>query len=645
MIRSRASWTVVALALLPLAPLAAQLTGLGATLFTECAAPGDCGEDDVFGSALAVGDFDADGYDDLAVGVPGETQGGDADAGAVHVYYGSIAGLRTAGEQIFHQDVSGIAGVTEPGDYFGDALAVGDFDLDGYDDLAIGIWGEAIGDLDNAGAVAVLFGGASGLVTSGSLALTQDDLPAGSSESAEADDRFGWALASDGGAGLAVGASAESFLLPNETRAGLVHVFGRSGAGNALNTVTDRTQNDFLDECGLLDGNETNDNFGHALVFGEVSASAPSLIVAAPWEDLGDAVAAGRVTVMFGAASGCFDQGTSGVAGAPEDYDYFGSALATGDFDGDGYADLAVGVPEEDLGSPAVTDAGGVNVLYGTSGGLTSSGDQFFSQEVLSGDPGTLAYRDEFGAALATGDFDGDGYEDLAIGVPGEGSDYGQAHVIYGSASGLATAGTQTFSSNTPGIPDNREQYDRFGSALAAGDFDGNGVADLAIGVPGEGLDGAAEAGEAIVVYGMDRSLGAFGTVRFPAGSDSVGESDGLESFVVTRDGSGVLLASVDRPLAGGTATPGVDFTYTASREEWEVGDLGFEAFTLTILQDSADEPNETIVIALADPSAGLAIGAPSLLTITLVDDDPAGQIFADGFEGSGVGAWSSHLP
>jgi hypothetical protein len=359
-------------------PAGAQLTDLGAALLTECAAPGDCGQGDIFGRALAVGDFDDDGYDDLAVGVPGETEGGDQNAGAVHVYYGSPGGLRTAGEQIFHQDVAGIAGVTEPGDLFGTSLAVGDFDLDGFDDLAIGIEGEDLGDLESAGAVAVLFGSASGLVTAGSLALTQDDLPAGSGESAEAYDEFGGALASNGGSGLAVGAPGEDFLLPTEQGAGLVHIFGRSGAGNALNTVTDRTQNDLLAECGTFDGNELNEFWGSHLVFGQVSASAPSLIVSGQLESFGGVDYAGRVTVMFGAAAGCFDQGTSGVAGAPEAGDYFGGALATGDFDGDGYADLAVGVPDEDLGSPVVGDTGGVNVLYGSSSGLTESGDQFF---------------------------------------------------------------------------------------------------------------------------------------------------------------------------------------------------------------------------------------------------------------------------
>ena len=239
-------------------------------------------------------------------------------------------------------------------------------------------------------------------------------------------DHVGGALASNGGSGLAVGTPGEDFLLPNEQGAGLVHVFGRSGAGNALNTVTDRTQNDFLGECGAFDGNELNEFWGSDLVFGQVSASAPSLMVHGQLESFGGVAYAGRVTVMFGAAAGCFDQGTSGVSGAPEASDYFGGALATGDFDGDGYADLAVGVPGEDLGSPVVGDAGGVDVLYGSSSGLTASGDQFLSQEVLTGTPASLNPADEFGSALATGDFDGDGHEDLGDRRAGRGDRHGR---------------------------------------------------------------------------------------------------------------------------------------------------------------------------------------------------------------------------
>lgn len=196
MIRSRASWTVVALALLPLAPLAAQLTGLGATLFTECAAPGDCGEDDVFGSALAVGDFDADGYDDLAVGVPWEAVGAVEDAGAVNVLYGTSTGLLATGSQFLHQNTSGVPGGPETGDRFGWSLASGDFDDDGFTDLAVGAPYEDVGVTDD-GAVWILRGTLGGVTGSGSWMVSQGT--SGIEGALETSDRFGWSLVAVGG--------------------------------------------------------------------------------------------------------------------------------------------------------------------------------------------------------------------------------------------------------------------------------------------------------------------------------------------------------------------------------------------------------------------------------------------------------------
>src|SRR5262245_44563170 len=92
-----------------------------------------------------------------------------------------------------------------------------------------------------------------------------------------------------------------------------------------------------------------------------------------------------------------------------------------GDSDGDGKDDLAIGVPNEDIES-VVADAGGaVNVLFGASSGIVVTDDLLFSQETV-GISDTAESLDTFGRALAWGDFDGDGFDDLAIGVPGENS-------------------------------------------------------------------------------------------------------------------------------------------------------------------------------------------------------------------------------
>lgn len=184
---------------------------------------------------------------------------------------------------------------------------------------------------------------------------------------------------------------------------------------------------------------------------------------------------AGAVNVLYGGAAGLsgpgsrfFTQDTPGVGGSAEPFDGFGAALSTGDFDRDGFADLAIGVPSEAVGS--INLAGAVNVLYGGASGLTGSGSQFFTQDTPG--VGSSAERfDIFGDALATGDFDRDGFADLAVGVTSEtvGSIEfaGAVNVLYGAAAGLSGSGSQFFTQDTPGVGSIAEAGDQFGRVLA----------------------------------------------------------------------------------------------------------------------------------------------------------------------------------
>src|ERR1043166_9472985 len=79
------------------------------------------------------------------------------------------------------------------------------------------------------------------------------------------------------------------------------------------------------------------------------------------------------------------------------------------DFNGDGYADLAIGLPTEDLGT--LSDAGAVNVLYGREGGLSATNNQFWTRSSPNV-PGEEREADFFGYAVVCGDFNGDKLDD-----------------------------------------------------------------------------------------------------------------------------------------------------------------------------------------------------------------------------------------
>ena len=215
---------------------------------------------------------------------------------------------------------------------------------------------------------------------------------------------------------------------------------------------------------------------------------AADLAVAAPGESLGAGQAsAGVVQVLYGSSGGLtatgsqlWSQDTAGVAGVAEARDGFGGALATGDFNADGRADLAVGVPSENATAPMVFGTGVVHVLYGSAAGLTTTGSQLWSQD-SPGVAGVAEAGDGFGGALAAGDFNADGRGELAVGAFGENQGRGVVHVLAGSASGLTATGSQLWSQGSGGVAGIAEVGDSFGFALATGTINAGGHADLAI--------------------------------------------------------------------------------------------------------------------------------------------------------------------
>jgi hypothetical protein len=153
-----------------------------------------------------------------------------------------------------------------------------------------------------------------------------------------------------------------------------------------------------------------------------------------------------------------------------------------GDFNGDGFDDLAIGVAGEDIVTPegTILDAGAVNVIYGSSNGLSATSptpDQFLVQGFE--DVSDVAEdSDFFSSSLSAADFNGDGKDDLAIGVyfedivTPEGTIFnnaGAVNVIYGSSSGLSATTPrpdQFLVQGNADVDDAAEERDLFGFSL-----------------------------------------------------------------------------------------------------------------------------------------------------------------------------------
>jgi hypothetical protein len=146
--------------------------------------------DDFWGERLATGDFNGDGKMDVAIGAPREGIGSLSDAGAVSVLYGASAGITTTGAQAWSQDSTNVEDAAEAGDQCGAWVTAGDFNDDGYADLAFGCPGEEVGAISNAGAVNVLYRSSGGITATGDQ-LWHQDVP-GINGTSEANDEFGW---------------------------------------------------------------------------------------------------------------------------------------------------------------------------------------------------------------------------------------------------------------------------------------------------------------------------------------------------------------------------------------------------------------------------------------------------------------------
>lgn len=443
-------------------------------------------------SAAKVGrlssDFNGDGYQDLAIAVPEGTVHGKKQAGYVTVAYGSRTGLKPAKNNNISQNWAIVPGTAETGDHFGQSIASGDFNGDGFADLAIGAPDEDLGSGTDAGLVTVLFGSRKGLTSAVSFTAPSNPNP-----------EYGYS-----GFGRRVlagnvdgGKSAELVIAWNGWPSAWLFHWPSTAKTVPLGTLTDETNAADSTILGDVNGDGYAD-----LVTVEMTGGLPTVLRVRP--------------------------GAPGGFGPPAELNLGKDdpiGLAIGDLNRDGKSDIV-------LGEPLAAKGGAVRVIYGS--GATTFGRSQMLYQLDPKMPGPDRADGSFGDDLAIGDVNGDGYADVAVSMSSAGwSPKGRSYqgglgavvVLRGSAGGLTTKGAQAFTENTAGVPGTPVSGDYFGRRVTLIDHNGDGRAELTVGVLGNGDD---PWDHLVVLRGATGGLTANGAKRVDALTFGVPHKDAI---------------------------------------------------------------------------------------------------------------------
>lgn len=384
------------------------------------------GEFEAAGWAVAMGDVDGDGLADAIVGAHRARVAALLDAGRVYVVSGGTTGSMSLGSA--DGILSGSAAYSDSG-Y---ALASGDLDGDGVDDLVIGAPGASSTFL-------VL-----GPVASGGSLSAADAVLTGS-------DPYSVGVGDFDGDGAAEAVTADY-------TAGMVYVSPLPAGGSS--TVSGAAS-------FSLSGETSGDYAGRWVSGGDTNGDGLDDLLIGASNDRAGGTTAGAAYLVLGGASGSLSLSAAdcklvGESGG----DAAGRMLAMGDIDGDGLSDLVIGAPGV---STRESEAGAVYVVSGSSAAGTVDLSTAEAKVWGAGSGTRLSYE----RSLAAGDLNRDGHDDIVVGN----SDYGAIQLFYGPLSGSIESSTADamFYEESSGTGATT-------SGLALGDADGDGALDLLIG-------------------------------------------------------------------------------------------------------------------------------------------------------------------
>lgn len=467
------------------------------------------------GRSVAAGDINGDGIDDMIIGAPSADPGGRSSAGSVFVVFGRSAdgpgGAFPAMVNLGSLD--GTNGFRLDGVLASDATGrsvacAGDVNGDGVDDVIASAPLADPNGLSLAGSVFVFFGrdtsGPGGAFPAAIELSALNGTDGFRMNSAFIVERCGNAVASagdvndDGVGDMIIGA--ESAAMGGTAGGRAYVVFGRdTSAVGAFPAVMSLSTLNGANGFILNGANITEECGASVACAGDVNGDGvDDLIIGAPGADPGGVGNAGSTYVFYGRGAGgsgstfpaVFDMSMlNGANGfrfdGVEPLAAVGHAVSSaGDLNGDGRTDLAIGAP---IAAPGgVTTAGSVFVVYGRAAAFPPVVSLSFIDGANGFRLNGVTSFEQVGHALAPGgDVNGDGVDDLVVGAPGQvSSSPGQAYALFGRDGGAFPAAVSV------GGLDGENGFkmigfgfgEQTGDAVAAGDVNGDGAADVLVG-------------------------------------------------------------------------------------------------------------------------------------------------------------------